>query len=74
MDFLRSNPNLSFQKKNSKPPGPGDFDVQKIGFIQMRCDMSLTNITKITFSGTYTNLQRKMPLGNALLEFLILLH
>ena len=39
----------------------------------MRCDMSLTKITKITFSGTYTDLQLKRPLGNALLEFLILL-
>ena len=73
MDFLRSNPNLSFQKKNSKPPGPGDFDVQKIGFIQMRCVMSLPNITKISFWGTYTELQRQMPLRNAVLEFLSLL-
>ena len=47
-DFLRSNPDLSFQKK-SKPPGPGDFDVQKIGLIQMIRDMSLTNITKKLF-------------------------
>ena len=48
-DFLRSNPDLSFQKKKSKPPGPGDFDVQKIGLIQMIRDMSLTNITKKLF-------------------------
>ena len=29
MDFLYSNPDSRFQKK-SKPPGPGDFDVQKL--------------------------------------------
>ena len=49
-DFLQSNPILRFQKKKkSKPPGPGDFDVQKIGLIQMIRDMSLTNITKKLF-------------------------
>ena len=40
----------------------------------MICDMSIINITKINFSGTYTELQRQMPLRNALLEFLSLIH
>ena len=34
MDFLQSNPNLRFQKKNSKPPGPGDFNVKKMDSYQ----------------------------------------
>ena len=81
MDFLRSNPNLRFQKKNRNHRGPVISMSKKLNsykctndIVSLICDMSLTNIREITYSGTYNELQRQMPLRNALLEFLSLLH
>ena len=79
MDFLESNPDLRFQKKWISPE-PGDIDVQKIGFIQMRCDTyqhhkpspTFIFINLVPYLWTYTEVQYKMPLRNALHEFLSL--
>ena len=65
MDFLYSSPDSRFQKK-IETTGARWFRVLKNWFIRMICDMSIINITKINFSGTYTDLQRQMPLRNAL--------
>ena len=53
-------------KKKIETTGARWFRVLKNWFIRMICDMSIINITKINFSGTYTELQRQMPLRNAL--------
>ena len=68
MDFLESNPDLRFQKKWISP-GPGDIDVQKIGFIQIRCDTYQHHKNNLVPFFMYLYwIQRQMPLRNALLN------